>query len=323
MANTTTKLIAELNTLLRLTQTEELIAQARRPQARDEKVERELADNAAEARDRSRLISQTIRDLGGVPDVIGMAAGRFFATAKTQIEQGQTLSNALLSDLALEQQLRDRARFVKILAETAGKAKVVQLAERLEQAHTQTVDWINGVLVQVAVGGPAALRPTPVQAVVGFGRTVASFPLRTALGAINRSLSAFEDVQTRAQDVMDEGVNRAQQLAGSIDEIWTAGRDAALERAEGVSLDDGNTDAARTVRKARRNLGALNADELPIKGYDDLTADVAIQRLQKLDSAQDVRTVLLYEEANKARKGVVSAAQSRLDEIAREVGVNA
>ena len=63
--NDTNKIVFQLRALLQLTNTEIQIAQAR-----TDAVRRELARNADHATTRARLIARTLRDLGGVPDVV-------------------------------------------------------------------------------------------------------------------------------------------------------------------------------------------------------------------------------------------------------------
>lgn len=180
MAISTSQLLSELNTLLRLTQTEAVIASTRVAQASSPAIARELSRNAEEARRRTRQLSDAIRDLGGVPNVVAAAVGRVGALAKTQLEQGQTLTDALLGDLALEHELRDRAHLLKLLAESASNQKLARLAQRIVDDHAETIGWIQTRLAEVAVGGPAAIRPTPVQATVGVVRRLASLPVRQA-----------------------------------------------------------------------------------------------------------------------------------------------
>ncbi len=323
MADPTIELIGELNALLRLTQTEAMIAQIRRSQARDEATEKELAQNASNCEDRARRLTQSIRDLGGVPDVFGAAVGRAAAVAKAQVEQGQPLAEALLGDLSLEHQLLDRARFARVLAETADERKVVRLMERLETAHSATVEWINTRLAEHAVGGPTAIRPTPVQAAVGVSRRVATFPARQAFESVNRSIVALGDLQEQAEESLKTTVDRVRRVAGAVGEAWTAGRDAMLERGEAVASAEGAGRTAKALHRSRVDLGALKADELPIKRYPDLNVTTVVNRLQRLTDPEQVRSVLNYEQATKNRKGVVTAAQAQLEEVANQVAAGA
>jgi bacterioferritin (cytochrome b1) len=258
-----------------------MIAQTRQSQARDEATRRELAGNAGKSQQRAEQIAKAIRNLGGIPDVLGVAFGRLTAVAKTQFEQGQTLTDALLGDLQLEHQLRDRAELVRMLAESAGKRELVRLGERLESAHTETIDWIRTRLGEAAVGGPTAIQPTPVQAGVGAVRRFAAFPAHQVAQGLNRSIGALSSLTNRAGESIETNVEKAQQLKEAAEEIFVAGRDAALD-----------------------------ADELPITGYDELSADRAVQ-------AEDVRATLAYEQANKGRKSVIKAGETQLTEIAQ------
>ena len=316
MVNPTTALIRELNTLLRLTNTETMIAQTRTSQARDDRTRRELSDNAQQAHQRADQIRSTIRTIGGIPDLLGVALGRVGAVAKTQFEQGQTLTDALLSDLQLEHQLRDRAELVRMLADTAGKREVARLAQRLEKAHTETIEWIRTRLAEVAVGGPSAIQPTPVQAGVGAARRAVAFPARQVAQGLNRSASLVNRLTNRAEQTLETNIEKAQQLKEAAGEIFTAGRDAALERTEEVARAEGATDTAKATRKTRKAVGGLNSDELPISGYDELTAEQAVGRIRTLEKADDVRTILAHESANKARKRVVKTANDQLTAIA-------
>jgi len=60
-------------------------------------------------------------------------------------------------------------------------------------------------------------------------------------------------------------------------------------------------------------------DELPIADYDELNQTDAVAAVKDLDDPSDIRTVIAYEEMHKNRQRLVSAAQTRLAEIAKEV----
>ena len=132
-------------------------------QARTDAVRGELTQNAANGRIRAVAIASAIRDLGGFPDVIGPLLGRAGAAVKALTEQAQPFSEALLGDLALEGQLLG-SRYIKALAVAAKDSDIEELATRLVTAHSATVEWITTVLAEDALGGPAALRRTPLQA---------------------------------------------------------------------------------------------------------------------------------------------------------------
>jgi hypothetical protein len=99
----------------------------------------------------------------------------------------------------------------------------------------------------------------------------------------------------------------------------SASRDAALETAEKVIRDGGAGQAADVLHSVRSNTGVLETTELPIEGYDELNVNEAVAAIKDLDDPADVRSILAYEEANKARHGVISAAQTRGAQIAQEV----
>jgi len=319
MPGSTSKLLPELVILHRLTETEAMIAQTRRAQATNKTVERELARNAQKCSERAAALRQAIVDLGGVPDVVGTAIGRANATAKATVEQGQTFTTALLGDLALEHQLQDRARFLKVLAETADESKIVKLAERLVTAHGETISWIDTRLAEVAVGGPADIRPTPSQLAVSASVRLAALPSRQLAGSVNRAFALANKVQAKAQSEVEQNVGKARQLRDAAIEVFSAGRNAALKRSEKVARKDGDKKTADAVHRTRSNLGVLSSEELPIKGYDDLSADNAEKAINKLTKPADVRAVLAYELENKNRKGVSTSAQNRVEELAKEL----
>src|SRR4051794_33323278 len=319
MANPTGELIAELNTLLRLTQTEMTIAQTRRAQATTDRIERELRQNAEKCEERSRLLTETIRDLGGVPDVVGGAFGVMAANAKAVAEQAQTPAEALLGDLALEHQLFDRARYVKLLAKASNQPRVVRAMERLENAHGNTIEWIDTRLGEVAVGGPVAIQPSPTQQALGYAQKLAFFPTRQYVDFLNRSVATVRAVRDEATDAASSGSDKARQIVQAAARVWTSGRDAALERTENEAKRAGANRTAKAVHETRRDIGALNADELPIRNYERLTATAAATAVRKLNDAEDVRGVLAYEAANKNRRGVLDAGQERLEQIVDEM----
>src|SRR5881227_2060002 len=123
----TQTLLAQLRTVLDLTNTEIQVAETRVAQARTEAVRRELTQNAENGRIRAQAIEKAIRDLGGFPDTIGPFFGRAAAAVKALTEQAQPFDEALLGDLALEDQLLDRSRYAKALAVAAKQSEIVSL----------------------------------------------------------------------------------------------------------------------------------------------------------------------------------------------------
>jgi len=311
----TSTLIAQLRTLLALTNTEIQVADARRAQARTEAVATELARNADNARGRADAIERALRELGGLPALVGPWLGRAAAAVKTMTEQAQPFDEALLADLALEHQLLDRSRYVKALATAQHHRDLVELADRLVTAHTATVEWLTTVLAEEALGGPAALRRSPAQAATGAAVRWMNAPVSWSARSIDQVMDAVRSAGPRMNQLLSRGAHAGDIAARTI----AASRDAALERAEVITRDEGAAAVADALHGVRGSTGALQPAELPIAAYDDMNVSRAVTAIKELTDPADVRTIVAYEEAHKARNGVVSAAQTRLAAIAQEV----
>ncbi|RBY78922.1 ferritin-like domain-containing protein [Geodermatophilus sp. TF02-6] len=317
------KIINQLRALVLLTQTEEQVARTRVAQARTDAVRRELTQNADNAASRTQAIVEQLRALGGVPDVVTPAVGRLGAVLKATFEQAEPFEEALLQDLSLEHQLLDRATYLKVLADQAELPRVKQLAERLITAHEATVEWLTVVLAEEAMGGPAALRPTPFQRVAGTAARAANAPTRFFANRVNEAVDSARQRREEAGERLGEVADKATSLTDAVRETLTVGRGAALRRAERIARREGNKEAANAARAAREELGDVSADELPIKGYDSLSTQDAVKAVKELKSARDVRVIIRYEETHKNRSSVVSATQTQLAALAKEaVGVD-
>ncbi|MCX6464915.1 MAG: ferritin-like domain-containing protein [Pseudonocardiales bacterium] len=318
----TPTLITQLRALEQLTRTEEQVARVRVSQARTAAVQRELEQNAANAARRATRLRRALDDLDAVPDVITPAIGRVLALVKATVEQAQPVDEALLGDLTLEHQLLDRARYVRTLARDAHDTGLERLADDLVEAHTATVDWLTTVLAEHALGGVAALTPTPLQKVAGGVTRVVSLPTRFAVEQFNRAVATVTRTGEKAREGAEEFAGTVTRIGADAAEVAAAGRDAALARAERVARRDGADATAGRVHTARRDLGALSAAELPIPGYEGLTAPEAIAAVRELGSVDDVTAVVAFEEQHKNRSGVVSAAQTHVAALAKdEAGV--
>jgi hypothetical protein len=315
----TTRLLAQLRTLLDLTNTEIQIAETRVVQARTEAVRRELSQNAANGRKRAASLESAIRKLGGYPDVIGPFLGRAAAVVKALTEQAEPFDEALLGDLALEDQLLDRARYTKALAVAAKRQDIVDLADRLIDAHSATVDWLTTVLAEDALGGPAALRRTPLQAAAGTAVKLVNLPVAWSARGVDRAVDTLRSTGPALNDLVKRGGNAGEIAAKAL----AASQSAALKAAERVTRSEGATGAADALHTGRTAVGVLDAKELPIRKYDDLSVTDAIAAIKKLTVPDDVRAIIAYEEAHKNRQRVVSAAQTRVAAIAQDVvGIN-
>ena len=323
MADNKNKMINQLRALALLTHTEEQVARTRISQARTDAVRTELTKNAENAAARSLEITEQLRSLGGVPDVVTPALGRLSAILKATFEQAAPFEEALLTDLQLEHQLLDRATYVKVLADQSGETKVRQLAEKLITAHEATVEWLTVVLAEEAMGGPAALVATPVQKVAGGVARTINAPVRFWANTVNNTVDSVKQAGEQTSERFTAVTERASALTDALRETLAAGRGASLKRAEQVADREGNKDIAKAARSAREDLGAVSADELPIKKFDQLTVADAIKAIKGLKTPEDIRVVIHYEEAHKSRSNVVSAAQTQLADLAKEaVGVS-
>jgi hypothetical protein len=308
-------LLAQLRALLDLTSTEIQVAETRVAQARTEAVRRELSQNAAHGRERAEAIERAIRDLGGYPDVIGPFLGRAAAAVKALTEQAQPFDEALLGDLALEDQLLDRARYAKALAVAAERNDIVELADRLITAHAATVDWLTTVLAEDALGGPAALRRTPLQAAAGTAVKLFNLPAAWSARGLDRAVDAVRSTGPAVNDLIKRGGNAGEIAAKAL----SASQNAALKAAERVTRSEGANRVADALHTGRTAAGVLDARELPIKNYDDLNVNDAVAAIKELTAANDVRAIIAYEEAHKNRQRIVSAAQTRVAAIAQDV----
>ena len=265
-------LLSELKDLLRLTAFEQTVATVRRAQARTTPIERELAENARKAGERIELLRSAVAQVGGVPDVVGPFLGRAGAFVQSQVNQVQTLQGALLGDLALEHQLRERTRYARTLAESLGYHQLIPVLERLDVAHTATIEWLEARLTEVGRTGTSALQATPVQALVGATRKVALLPFGVFAATVNRgtsllrkgastatatATSAATSAASAAADTAREGVQTAARTAGeaaeaAVDTVTRTASDAAGAVAEGASdvagtVAEGAQSAAQTV----------------------------------------------------------------------------
>jgi hypothetical protein len=317
--DTDTRLLTQLRTMLDLTQTEIQIAEMRVAQARTEAVRKELSENANNGRIRAEAIQKAIRDLGGFPDTVGLFLGRAAAAVKALTEQAQPFDEALLGDLALEDQLLDRARYIKALAVAGKHTDVRELADRLITAHAATVNWLTTVLAEEVLGGPAALRRTPLQATAGTAIKLFNLPMSWSAQSVDRAVDALRS----ARPAVEELRRRAQRASEVTLKALSASRDAALQRAEEVTREEGAGQTADALHAARSAGGVLDASELPIPEYDELTVADAVAAVKELTDPGDIRAIVAYEELHKNRARIVSAAQTRLAGIAQEiVGIN-
>ena len=302
--------VSQLRALEQLTEAEAQIARVRVGQARTDAVRRELRENADNAVRRARRIADQLRALDSEPDVILPTLGRVLALLKSMVEQAQPIDEALLGDLTLEHQLLDRARYLRVLADRAGLGAVERLADDLVAAHSATVEWLGTVLEEEALGGPAALVPTPLQRVAGGVAHAVVTPARFAVNQVNRVVHTAYRTGEQARDAVGDMAGRVAQLGGGSREVVAAGRDAMLRQTEHVAHREGADAVAGAVHEARADLGSLSAKELPIPHYEELSGQRAIAAVRTLTDPDDVRALIAFEQSHKNRAAVVSAARA-------------
>jgi hypothetical protein len=290
MADTAT-LTTQLRTLEQLTETEAQSARLRAAQAQTDEMRRELQQNASNADARAHEITEHLRAVGGVPDVVTPTLGRVLAFATATIEQAKPLDQALLDDLTLEHRLLDRARYVKVLADKADLREVEHLAEDLIASHSTTADRITTILADQALGGPAALRPTPVQRATAVATHAVSLPARFAAEAVNRVVDLLQRTRTGTKETDDEDADTVRQLH--------------------ITSDD-------ATHPTRTDTGTPKASELPIHHYEEMGAQGAIVAIRKLTHPEDLQAIIRFEETHKNRSGVIEAAQSRHAMLTKE-----
>ncbi|MCR5979257.1 ferritin-like domain-containing protein [Gordonia jinghuaiqii] len=337
MTVSTTTVQQQLRAILALTNTEIQIAETRQAQARTDAIRKELTQNAQNARERAASIEAALRERGGLIDVISPVLGRVVAAAKTFAEQTQPLDEALLDDLALEQRLVARATYLKALATGQEDAALVDLADRLIDAHTATVHWLTTVLAEEALGGPTALRRGPTQWVSGVAARAITAPAIGASWAIDRTAEfarqipdPVETLRNRFGRAVDDAAETASRAGDAVSNAGTAvsktvaaGRDAALEAVEESARDNGAKGTADALHQLREVTGTVEAEELPIDGYVNLNVADAVAAVKELTKPADLRVTLAYEEAHKNRQRVVSAIEIRFAQLAKElVGID-
>ena len=345
----TATLITQLRILGQLTRTEAQVARQRVVQASTAAVRDELRQNAADADGRVARIADALRGLGALPDLVTPLLGRVAVLVRGAMEQAQPLDEALLGDLVLEHQLRDRARYVAALAAAADVPAVQTLAGELEAAHDETVRWLTSVLADLA-GGQAALEASPLQRVAAQVTRAANAPSRPALdevggmvtrtvetvtavgkgvgkdvkdtaGAPRLGVEAADAVVTTGRGAAAQVSEAAGHVAGAAADAVVTGRDVAAQTAgqlarhlPGSGPPDASEDPDAPEDDAPEDTAPAAGTELlapPIPGFADLSAHGAVAALRTLDDPRAVAAMLEFEQAHGNRPGVVAAARLR------------
>jgi hypothetical protein len=112
--------------------------------------------------------------------------------------------------------------------------------------------------------------------------------------------------RARLQEVVDEAVARGRitrsDAADLVADLLARGRSQA---------DELLVELARAPLEAAKRVAGRGA-EVPIAGYDDLTAAEVVAQLDGMGDV-DLRTIATYERANANRKTVLGAIERKLD----------
>ena len=340
----TATLITQLRILGQLTRTEAQVARQRVVQASTDAVRDDLRQNAADADGRVARIADALRGLGALPDLVTPLFGRVAVLVRGAMEQAQPLDEALLGDLALEHQLRDRARYVAALAAAADVPAVQALAGELEAAHDETVRWLTlgprgprrraggsrGVAASARRGpghaGGERSEPAGPRRGGGDGhanrrdgdrsghggrqgrqghRRAVRRPRRPARRR-GRRRGGHDGPRGRRAGVGSRGARRRRR----------GGRRGHRPRRRGTDRRPARPAPSRDParRTHPRTLGPAADPELiapSIPGFADLPPHAAVAALRTLDDPRAVAAMLEFEQAHGNRPGVVAAARLR------------
>ena len=149
-----------------------------------------------------------------------------------------------------------------------------------------------------------------------------------AAGAVSQGVQeAADTVSEGASEAAGTVADGAKQAAGGVSEgakqaaatVSDAAQEAADATAQAADAAGSAAEqAAETTHEVLESTGGDLGDEVkhPFAGYERLTGDSIIRHVADTEDVDELRTLLAFEQANKARKGVLAAAQERLTELA-------
>jgi hypothetical protein len=223
----------------------------------------------------------------------------------------QTLQGALLGDLALEHSLRERTRYARTLAESLGQRQVLPVLERLEVAHTATIEWLEARLAEVGRTGTSAIRATPVQSAVTAVRRTVGAPLGLLAAGVNRASSLL--ARTGA-DAVRTGAAAAGSAASTV-----AGTTAEAVDTAADAVTDLAGSAAQTTADAVGRV-ADTASELAVTAAD-ATATAAGATAEATERAVDATADAVTSAADSAAQAgqsLATAAEQSSEQAAAE-----
>jgi uncharacterized protein YbjQ (UPF0145 family) len=142
-------------------------------------------------------------------------------------------------------------------------------------------------------------------------------PTRFAVQQVNRAVHTVYRTGEQARSVVGDVAGKAMQVGAGTREVAAASRDAALRQAERVAHRDGADAVAAVVHDTRADMGSLAASELPIKHYEEMTAQNVIAAIRSLTDPDELRAVIAFEESHKNRTGVINAAQAHYASVTK------
>jgi hypothetical protein len=145
-----------------------------------------------------------------------------------------------------------------------------------------------------------------------------TFPTRIAVRGAKRAVNTAYLRGEQARETVEEFAGTVVKIGSGTREVASVGRKAMLQRAERVAEREGADATADALHGTRAELGALKAAELPIKHYEEMTAQESIAALRKLSDPDELNAMIRFEESHKKRSGVISAAQTRYAAIAKD-----
>ena len=88
-----------------------------------------------------------------------------------------------------------------------GNSDIEKLADRLIVAHTATVEWLTTVLAEDALGGPAALQRTPIQAATGVAVKLVNVPVSWSARRLDRAVETVRAAPPALGELLSRGAH--------------------------------------------------------------------------------------------------------------------
>jgi hypothetical protein len=156
-----------------------------------------------------------------------------------------------------------------------------------------------------------------VQAVAAGAYRVAVLPGRWTLDRLNTAADRLSHTTEQVRNRKTQFRGKAAQFRGeAVDIVGSSVRAGVKTGEQRIRANSAKADEA--IDEARHKTGNVPADALPIENYDSLSASAAAEAVKGLQTPEQIREVVRYEEAHRNRSTVVSAAQTTLARIAKD-----